>query len=165
MVARTVLIRLVALTLLVMSACHWERHYVVTGLPVGDNRSIIILADTAAEISTGIYYQVKIGGETVVSTCLICQAAKDVDSLNFKTLTASGGTLVALYEETDPERILALYDFSRGGSWPRGAPGEWNSEIDSRGEELLKQLQQEYPNSNLRLSGGAACGIKVPMNQ
>lgn len=165
MFERTALIGLLALTLLALSACESNRQYVLQRLDVGDNRSILILADVAGEISTGIYYQVKVGEEMVVSTCRICGAAKDLDLLNFKILSAAGGTLVALYEETDPERILALHDVSRGRSWPRGAPSEWSSDIDNRGEELLKQLRQEYPNSNLRLSGGGACGIRMPKHQ
>jgi hypothetical protein len=159
--SRTV-ISLLALALLGVYACSWDRHYVLKNLPVGHSKSIIILADSAAEISTGIYYQVKIGEETVVSTSRICGAAKDVDSLNFKILSASGGNLIALYEETNPERILALHDFSKGRSWPRGAPEEWSRDISNRGENLLEQLQQEYPNSNFRLNREAPCGIKIP---
>lgn len=98
----------------------------VKRLPVGDNRSIIILTDKDYEISRGIYYQVKIGEETVVSTCRICGAAKDPDSLTFKIVSASGGNLIAVYEETNPERILLIHDFNSGTSWPRGAPDEWD---------------------------------------
>ena len=159
---RLALLSFFALTLAAVSSCAWDREYVLQRLPAGDNRSLIVLAESAAEISTSIYYQIRIGDETVVSTCRICGAAKDPDSLNFKILSASSGNLIALYEETDPERILALHDFSRGKSWPRGAPDEWDDDINNRGERLLEQLQQEYPNSNLRLSHGAACGFKVP---
>lgn len=130
-------------------------------LPVGENRSIIILADTAPEITSTISYQVMVGDQTVVSTCRICNAAKDPGSLSFKTLSASGGNLIGVFEETDPERIVVLHDFSNGLSWPRGAPDEWSPSITTRGDKLLKRMQQEYPNSNLGLSGGT-CGIKVP---
>ena len=156
-------IALLALTLLALSACHWEPQYVVKRLPVGENRSIIILAETAAEISTAIYYQVKVGEEIVVSLCVICYAAKDVDSLNFKILSASGGNLIAAYEETDPERILLIHDFSSGESWPRGADWESNPQKKSRGVRLLERLQREHLNSNLKLNPGESCGMKWPV--
>ena len=98
---RTALTPFFALILLALSACEWNRQYVLKRLPVGDNRSIIILADDAYEIARGIFYQVKIGEETVVNTCLICHAGKDPGSLSFKILSASGGNLIAVYEETD----------------------------------------------------------------
>ena len=101
---------LLVMTLLAVPSCAWDREYVLQRLPAGDNRSVIILAENAAEISTGIYYQVKIGEETVVSTCRICGAAKDPGSFKFKILSASNGNLIALYEETNQERILALHD-------------------------------------------------------
>lgn len=162
---RTTLILFLALVLVAGASCHWDDKFVVKSLPVGDDRSIIVVADSSYEISRTIYYQVKIGEKVVVSTCRICQAAKDPDSLNFKILSASSGNLIALYEETNPERILALHEFNKGMSWPRGAHDEWSEEIDKRGERLLQQLRQEYPNSNLRLSGMAACGIKLPTDR
>ena len=157
-----VLIPLLVMALLAVSSCEWDREYVLQRLPLSDNRSVIVLAEDAAEISTSIFYQIKIGEETVVSTCRICGAAKDPDSLKFKILSASNGNLIGLYEETNPERILALHDFSKGLSWPRGAPHEWTDDINNRGEELLERLQHEYPNSKFRLNHGAACGTTIP---
>ena len=159
---RMALIPFFALTLVAGGACQWGGMYVVKSLPAGGDRSIVVLTHDDYEISRGIYYQVRIGQETVVSTSLICNAAKDPNSLNYKILSASGGNLIALYEETNPERILALHDFNKGRSWPQGAPDEWTDDINSRGGELLKQLQQEYPNSHFKLNGGAACGIRIP---
>jgi hypothetical protein len=159
---RTALISFFALTLAAGTACQSGGMYVVKSLPAGVGRSIVILTHDDYEVSRGIYYQVKIGEETVVSTCRMCNAAKDPNSLNYKIVSALDGNLVALYEETNPERILALHEFSTGRSWPQGAPDEWSRDIDNRGETLLEQLQQAYPNSNFRLNGGATCGIKIP---
>lgn len=159
---RTALIHFFASTLAAGTACQSGGMYVVKSLPVGADRSIVILTHDDYEVSRGIYYQVKIGEETVVSTCRICGAAKDPNSLNYKIVSASGGDLIAVYEDTNPDRILALPDFRKGISWPRGAPHEWSQEINNRGEKLLQQLQQEYPNSNFRLNNEAACGIKIP---
>ena len=161
---RTALLLLCALIVVALSACEWNREYLLKRLPAGENRSIIILADTGAEITSTIFYQVKLGDQTVVSTYRICNAAKDPRSLSFKTLSASGGNLIAVYEETNPESIVVLHDFSEGKSWPRGVPEENDSEITRTGERLLKQLQQEYPNSNLKLNG-EACGIKLSSNR
>ena len=158
---RTALIPLV-LILVAGTACEWGGMYEVKSLPAGGDRAIVIMTDDDYEVSRGIYYQIRVGQETVVYTSRICSAAKDPGSLNYKILSASGGNLVALYEETNPERILALHDFSKGRSWPQGAPDEWTDDINSRGAELLKQLQQEFPNSSFKLNGGAACGIKIP---
>ena len=116
------------------------------------------MAETGAEITSTIFYQVKIGDQTVVSTYRICNAAKDPRSLSFKTLSTSGGNLIAVYEETNPERIVVLHDFSEGKSWPLGAPEENDAAIARTGERLLKKLQQEYVNSNFSLNG-EACGI------
>jgi hypothetical protein len=158
---RTALISIFALTLAAGTACRWGGMYVVKNLPAGAGRSIVILTHDDYEISRGIYYQVKIGEEMVVSTCWICTAAKDPNSLNYKIVSALDGNLVAVYEETNPEKILALHDFSTGRSWPQCAPDEWTRDANNRGETLLEQLQQEYPNSNFRLNDGA-CGIKIP---
>jgi hypothetical protein len=158
-IKRTALISFCASVMLVFSACEWNREYELKRLPAGENRSIVILADTGAEITSTIFYQVTIGDQTVVSTCRICNAAKDPRSLSFKTLSASSGNLIAVYEETNPESIVVLHDFSEGKSWPRGAPEEDDAAITRTGERLLKKLQQEYVNSNLKLNG-EACGIK-----
>jgi len=156
---RAVFTSFCASVVLAFFACEWNREYVLKHLPAGENRSIIILADTGAEITSTIFYQVKLGDQTVVSTYRICNAAKDPRSLSFKTLSASGGNLIAVYEETNPESIVVLHDFSEGKSWPRGASEENDAAITRTGERLLKKLQQEYANSNLTLNG-EACGIK-----
>jgi len=160
----TALISFGASLMLLFSACQWNREYVLKRLPAGENRSIIILADTGAEITSTIFYQVKIGDQTVVSTYRICNAAKDPRSLSFKTLSASDGNLIAVYEETNPEKIVVLHDFSEGKSWPRGAPEENDAASTGTGERLLKKLQQEYANSNLTLNG-EACGVKSLTNR
>ncbi len=157
----TALITFFALILAAGTACQWGGMYVVKSLPAGAGRSIVILTHDDYEISRGIYYQVNIGEETVVSTCWICGAAKDPNSLNYKIISALDGDLVGVYEETNPERILVLHEFSTGRSWPRGGPEEWTRDTNNRGETLLEQLQQEYPDSNFRLNGGA-CGMKIP---
>lgn len=74
-----------AFTLLSFSACNGNRQYVLKRLPAGDDRSIIISADLMAEISKGVFYEVKIGEEIVTPMCLICYSATDPDSLSFKT--------------------------------------------------------------------------------
>lgn len=84
--------------------------------------------------------------------------------MSFNALSASGGNLIAVYEETNPERIVVLHDFKEGKSWPRGAPEQNDAAIPRTGEGLLKKQQQEYANSNLTLNG-EACGTKSPTNR
>jgi hypothetical protein len=91
-----------AFTLLSFSACDGNRQYVLKRLPAGDNRWITISADEMADISKGVYYEVKLGEETVTRMRLICFSATDPDSLSFKTLSAVGGNLIGVYEESEP---------------------------------------------------------------
>ena len=147
-----------AFTLLSFSACDGNRRYELKRLPAGDTRSIIISADEMADISKGVYYEVKIGEETVTRTCLICFSATDPDSLSFKTLSAGGGNLIGVYEESEPETILVLHDFSKGTTWPRGSPDKSDWENNTAGGKLLEELQKEFPDRKFKLNPGDACG-------
>jgi hypothetical protein len=155
-------IPLVALTLLMLSACSWDRfyqqRYVVTSIPAGAGRAIVISTDQACEISCSIYYEVKVGDETAASTCRICSG--DADSLTFHAVYASGGNLVGVYEDTQPNRLLLLHDFNTGWSWPRSTPTESSSDTDSRAQKLLDAFQKDHPDRNFTLSWGEACGVR-----
>ena len=111
-----------------------------------------------ADISKGVYYEVKIGEETVTRTCLICFSATDPDSLSFKTLSAGGGNLIGVYEESEPETILVLHDFSKGTTWPRGSPDKSDWGNNTAGGKLLEELQKEFPDRKFKLNPGDACG-------
>ena len=145
-------------TLLLFSACDGNRKYVLKRLPAGDDRSIIISADEMADISKGVFYEVKIGEEIVTPMRLICFSATDPDSLSFKTLSAVGGNLIGVYEESEPDKILALHDFSRGGTWPGGSPDKSDWENNTAGGKLLEELQKEFPDRKFKLNPGDACG-------
>lgn len=151
---------LVAL-MLTLSACSWDRifrrQYVVTEIPVGDGRTVVISTDSVCEISCSILYEVKVGDETVSSMCRI--AYGDAESLTFKTLFAKGGNLVAIYEETWPERLLLLHDFSTGKGWPRSLPDEYGTDTDGRGVKLLAEMQKEHPERKYLTASGDAAGI------
>ena len=148
-----------AFTLLSFSACDGNRKYVLQRLPAGDDRSIIISADIMAEISTAVSYEVTIREEIVVPNCLICYGATDVDSLSFNTLSAAGGNLIAVYEESERETILVLHDFSKGTAWPRGSPDKSDWENNTAGGKLLEELQKEFPDRKFKLNPGDACGV------
>jgi hypothetical protein len=148
----------VALMLLTLSACSWDRQYEVTRFTVGEGRTIIISAAEAWEISQPVYYEVKVGEEIVASMCVICWG--DADSLTFNTVYASGGNLVGLYEETRPDRLLLLHDFSTGMSWPRSLPTESSAATDSRGARLLSAIKKEHPDKNFTISWGDSCRLK-----
>lgn len=154
-------IPVVALLLMALSACSWDRfyqeRYEVATIPAGNGRSIIISTDRACEISCSIYYEVKVGDQTVASTCRICSG--DAESLMFKPLFANDGNLVGVYEETRPERLLLLHDFSTGMSWPASLPTEWSSETDSRGAKLLEAFQNDHPERKFTSEWGEACGV------
>src|SRR5687768_5333788 len=92
-------IRLLLIIVLALSACDSSRKYIVRSLPAGENREIIILADEMAEISRLVYYEIKVGGETVVPLTHVCYD-NDPESLTFKTVSAWGGNLVGVYEVT-----------------------------------------------------------------
>ena len=68
-----------AFMLLPLSACDGNGQYVLKRPPVGDDRSLIISADEIAEISWGVYCEVKIGEEIVRSRRLICFSATDLE--------------------------------------------------------------------------------------
>lgn len=144
--------------LLPLTACDGNRKYVLKRLPAGDTRSIIISADEMADISRGVYYEVKIGEETVTRMRLICFSATDPDSLSFKTLSAVGGNLIGVYEESEPETILVLHDFSKGTAWPRGSPDKSDWDNNTAGGKLLEELQKEFPDRKFKLNPGDACG-------
>jgi len=149
-----------AFTLLALSACDGNRQYVLKRLSVGADRSIIISADEMAEISKGVYYEVRVGEKTVRPKRLFCYSATDPDSLSFKTLSAAEGNLVGVYEESQPERMLVLHDFSRGVTWPGGLPDKSDWENNTAGGKLLEELQQEFPDRKFKLNPGESCGVQ-----
>lgn len=153
-----------AFLLTALSACSWdrfyERKYVVTSIPAGDGRAILISTDQACEISCGIYYEVKVLDQIVVPMSSICSG--DAETLTFKAIFAKEGNLVGVYEETWPERLLLLHDFTTQSSWPRSLPDEGGHQTDSRGLKLLEAFQKEHPNKHFRFAWGGACGVGPP---
>lgn len=145
--------------LLALSACDSSQKYIVRSLPAGENREIVILADEMAEISRLVYYKIKVGGETVVPLSHICYD-NEPETLTFKTVSASGGNLVGVYEVTRPDRLIVLHDFSSGITWPGRMPQDSDWEASGRGTQLMEQFERDHPDSKFTLKAWEACGIR-----
>jgi hypothetical protein len=136
------------------TSCSWfQRYQVLTRLPVGEHgNSIVILQDIYYDNGWRLYYQVKSGGKVIVDCRFIC-SQDDGKHSNFKIITARGGNLVGLFQESRPESIIALHDFSSGRTWPAVlSDSESYVETHDRGNALLASLQQEYSNVKLKLN-------------
>lgn len=134
-------------------SCSWfQRYRVLTTLPVGEQgNSIAILEDIYYDNGRRLYYQVKSGEKVIVDRYFICSQLDDGKHSNFKIITARGGNLVGLFQESRPESIIALHDFSSRRTWPAVlSDSESNVETRNRGYALLASLQQEYSNVKLK---------------
>jgi len=138
----------VALVVLVMLvSCTATGEYEIETFDLGKGHSIEILASEDAEVSQSFYYQVKVGQKIVASLCMIC-VGHDHGQLKFKTLSASDGDLVGIFEQKFPQEILAIHDFKSNSSWPRQ---------EGSGATLLNELQAEHKDIQLTLGHRQAC--------
>lgn len=136
-------------------SCSWfQRYRVLTTLPVGEQGySIVILEDIYYDNGRRLYYQVKSGEKVIVDRYFICSQVDDGKHSNFKIITARGGNLVGLFQESRPESIIVLHDFSSRRTWP-GVLSDSESHVETRdrGNALLASLQQEHANVKLKLN-------------
>ena len=144
---------LVVLTLL---SCSVSGEYEIVTFELGRQRSIQILASEYLEVTQSIYYQVKVDGKVVVPLFRMCGGI-DRGQLNFKTLLAEGGDLVGIFEKRYPQDILAVHDFKTNATWPALLSYGSTDEYYKFGEALLKKLQAEHQNLDLKLSNDHAC--------
>jgi hypothetical protein len=81
----------------------------------------------------------------------------DRAQLKFNTLLAKDGDLVGIFEQKRPEQILALHDFKAKATWPGMLTREQQGAFRMSGGLLLRDLQAEHQNIELRLSSDGAC--------
>ena len=123
---------------------------VVTRIDGGSNRSITILLDDTPFEVPAWFYEINVGSQIVVPTCMLSRCC--TSDVKFRLLTSTDQALVGLVTETRPEVLLLLHDFNSGQSWPRPANDEtWHLTL-SRGHSLRDRLQADHPQLNLKLS-------------
>ena len=138
-----------------LSCSFLQRYQVLTTLPVGEQgNSIVILGDTYYDNGRKLFYQVKVGEKVLVDRSFICsQLDEGVEHSGFQIVTARGGNLVAVFQESKPESIIVLHDFASRQTWPAVlSDSESHVETHNRGNSLLASLQQEHPNLKLKLN-------------
>jgi hypothetical protein len=136
-------------------SCSWlQRYQVLTTLPVGEQGNfIVILGDIYYDNGRLLYYQVNSGKKVIVDRSFICSQLDNGKHSDFKIITARGGNLVGLFQESRPESIIALHDFSSRRTWPAAlSDSESYVETRDRGNALLASLQQEHSNLKLKLN-------------
>lgn len=142
-------------SLLCLSCSLFQRYEVKATLPVGgQGNAVVILADTYYDNGRKLFYQVKNGERVLVDRSFICSQLDDgVVHSGFKIVTARGGNLVAVFQESKPESINVLHDFASRQTWPAVlSASESHVETRNRGNALLAALQQEHPNLKLKLN-------------
>lgn len=145
------------LLLLILVSCSTSGQYEIVTFDVGQHRSIQILASEYLEVTRSFYYQVKVDEKVVVPLFRMCGGI-DSDHLRFKILVAQGGDLVGIFEKRYPQEILAIHNFKTNASWPALLSYGSTDEYYKFGEALLKELQAEHRDLELRLDEGRACG-------
>jgi len=145
----------VLLSLLFVS-CSVSGQYEIATFDLGKQRSIQILASEYIEVTQSIYYQVKVDGKVVIPLFMICSTL-DHGQLDFQALLARDGDLVGVFEKELPQEILVVHDFKTNASWPRVLSYNSTDEYYQFGAALLKQLQAEHPNLELKLGSDRAC--------
>jgi hypothetical protein len=143
--------------LVLLVSCSASGEYEIETFDLGNGRSIEILASNDAEVSQSFYYQVKVDGNIVIPLFMMC-VGHDRGQLEFRALLAKDGDLVGIFEQKFPEEILAIHDFKANASWPR-MPSEYKNpeEHEQYGAALLKDLQAEHQDIQLRLGQKEAC--------
>ncbi len=118
----------------------------IADLDAGSNRHIIITGQSCWEVGRGLHYEVKDGGRIVSPKSLY-----DVDEGNSHTYSliyADNKSLVGVIEMTRKQsRILAIYDFNSGNTYPRPKDDEVGVEetVQQRWRGLFQRLHQENP--------------------
>ena len=102
-------------------------------------------------------FRSKVDEKVVVPLIMICGGIA-YSHLEFKTLVANGGDLVGIFEKRYPQDILAVHDFKTNASWPSVLSYDSTDEYYEFGEALLKKLQAEHRNLDLKLDNARACG-------
>jgi hypothetical protein len=144
------------ISLLVLSCTDLKGEYGITNVDLGNGRSIEILASNDAEVSQSFYYQVRVDQKIIVSLFMIC-VGHDHGQLKFQTRLAKDGDLVGIFEQKHPEEMLALHEFKSNATWPGLLSDNISTEYKKSGALLLKELQAEHHNIQLRLADGRAC--------
>jgi hypothetical protein len=146
----------VSMLLVLLSCTDIPGEYEITRFDLGKGRLIEIFASENAEVSQSFYYQVKVDGKIIVPHVMVC-VGHDRGQLKFNTLIAKDGDLVGIFEQKRREQILALHDFRAKATWPGVLSGDQQGEFRMSGGLLLRDLQAEHQNIELRLSSDRSC--------
>ena len=145
------------LFLVILVSCTVSGEYEIETFDLGKGRSIEILASKYMEVSQSFYYQVKVDQKIVIPLFRMC-SGHDSGQLKFETLLAKQGDLVGIFEQKYPQEILVIHDFRSNASWPRMLEGyKSQAEYEQYGAALLKELQSEHKNIELKLGQERAC--------
>ena len=113
----------------------------------------MILQDVYYDNGRRLYYEVKNVDKVLVERRFICTQMDTGKHSNFKIITARGGNLVGVFQESRPDSIIVLHDFTSQQTWPAVlSDSESYVETRNRGNALLALLQQEHNELRLKLN-------------
>ena len=117
---------------------------------------IVIFTDSFQEVAQALYYEIHTGAVVSVPMTFfdVTDIDKGVTTSSFKVIGGENSDLVGMSYASDPESILVMQDFFSDESWPRAGYSEDHDSTRERGEDLLRRLQSESKNPDLRLSDG-----------
>ena len=117
---------LLAICLLV-GGCKWflhkaQAHDVIATLECGKNRQVVILAEYGwLDSGNQVYYEIRIGGDTLVPTTSVQMVYEPLSELKFDVRFAANRDIVGIVVQSDSvSDFWVVHDFRDGASWPRG---------------------------------------------
>lgn len=158
----SILVAVIALVALCFYLPRWlEGTHQVAWIECGENRFIELRSSNFHEISQDLLCQVHSNGDPqLLHASYVGGAAFDINlkGLNWDVLKSSDEQIVGITELSQPNVILALYDFSDGSTWPCDQDSP-RYEFARNRDRMLAALQQNYPRLRLTLSGSVNASI------
>lgn len=127
----------------------------VTTLSCGDSRSIKLSTSNFWDPLPDLYYQVHDGESALLRYMSFVGCTEhDVNprDLRYQCIVSADHSVVGVVVQSDPDVVLALYDFGSGKTWP----SNWNTPWDEhkrQATEMLAALQAAYSDRQFRLLG------------
>lgn len=119
-----------------------DQDHKIAEIECGEGRHFLLIGSNFADPIQDVCYQVIDDGMQLLRHHhVVGYVDPDISdrSLRFQAIVAPGGGLAGLIEETQPTKILAIYDFQTGETWP----SNWDTPHDehrSNGERLVERL-------------------------
>jgi len=140
---RTLLIGVTAVCLF-FGALAWlarelsKEHYVVERFSLGNDRELIILADSWWEMVQPYHYEIRENGQTIVKPTFITNG--ETWKPKFKIVWSSNGKVVGCRSIGRHGELECIHDFETGESWP--APSGKDAYSLERKEMLKARLDR-----------------------